>query len=116
MGVQVLAGLQYSLPAPDMGGLTQQQTQWVLAALAAQGQQQLLPSVSAALALTHTNPAAAAGLFSHFPNSQLQVPSPLHSHNAPNAGDAGGPCARATPGAVELRICLCSYVREKVVS
>ncbi len=72
-GVQVLAGLQYSLPAPDMGGLTQQQTQWVLAALAAQGQQQLLPSVSAALGLTHTNP---AGLFSHFPASQLQVPSP----------------------------------------
>ncbi|CAL8461880.1 g1411 [Coccomyxa elongata] len=69
---QVLAGLQYSLPAPDMGGLTQQQTQWVLAALAAQGQQQLLPSVSAALALSHNNPAAAAGLFSHFPNSQLQ--------------------------------------------
>lgn len=75
----MLAGLQYSLPAPDMGhGLTQQQTQWVLAALAAQGQQPLLPpSVSAALALTHTNPAAAAGLFNHYPASQLQVAFPL---------------------------------------
>ncbi len=70
--MQVLAGLQYSLPPPDMG-LSQQQTHWVLAALAAQGQQQLQGSVSAALALSHTNPAAAAGLFGHFPASQLQV-------------------------------------------
>ena len=36
-------------------------------------QQQLQGSVSAALALSHTNPAAAAGLFGHFPASQLQV-------------------------------------------
>lgn len=72
--MQVLAGLQYSLPPPDMG-LSQQQTHWVLAALAAQGQQQLQGSVSAALALSHTNP---AGLFGHFPASQLQV-NPLQS-------------------------------------
>jgi len=73
--VQVLAGLQYSLPAPEMG-LSQQQTHWVLAALAAQGQQQLQGScVSAALALSQAHPAAAAaaGLFGQFPASQLQA-------------------------------------------
>ncbi|BDA44297.1 hypothetical protein COCOBI_05-4810 [Coccomyxa sp. Obi] len=63
---QVPVGLQYSLPAPDMGlGLTQQQTQW---------QQQLLPpSASAALAPSHTKSVAASGLFSHLHASQLQV-------------------------------------------
>jgi hypothetical protein len=78
---QVLAGLQQSAPAlyqvPQSGllgdGSMSQQTHWVLAALAAQGQQHSA-AAAAALNLPQSNPLAAAnGLFGSFAAAAPQL-------------------------------------------